>query len=276
MEQVDFQSKDGTRLAGYRWPAPRSSRGTILIVHGLAEHAGRYGHVARRLTDAGWTVVAVDLRGHGRSDGKRGHVSRWADYTADVEAAITQLTTEPPLLLAHSMGGLVALDFVREHAAAVRGLVLSAPLLGLLLEVPAWKRALAVGLSRVVPSLALPSDVRPDHLSHDRAVVDAYTSDPLVFRTATARWFRELTKAMRRVREAAPGGSLPVFVTWGTDDRIVDPLAIAAWCSAWGGKVKAVTPHGLYHEVLNEPGDEVMAPMIAWLEAHAAPARAAK
>lgn len=265
MEQLALQSSDGTSLTAYRWPSAATRTGDVLVVHGYAEHIGRYGHVAERLTAAGYQVTGLDLRGHGNSDGRRGHVKAWSDYVADVRAAQAAIGG-PHTILAHSMGGLVVLDALLEDASQVTEAMLVAPLLRPLVEVPGWKRLAARLLSKVAPAVSLPSDIDPQLLSHDPSVIDAYKSDPMVFGTATARWYREMIRAGERVRHHAADFTLPLFIAWGADDRIVDPLALSEFCARYGGPIEAFTPHGYYHEVLNEPGFEAVDRMLGWLE----------
>lgn len=268
MDRVEFESSDGTSLVGYTWSDPDAARADVLLVHGYAEHAGRYAHVASELAAAGCRVRAVDLRGHGHSGGERGHVGRFHEYVEDVQAAVHRLVEQPYYLFGHSMGGLVVLDAVREGLQpAPEGMLLSAPLLGTLVEVPTWKRVAARLLSRIAPTVSIPNGIEEEHLSHDPAIVEAYRRDPLIFHTATARWYRQMRQAMERVNQHGPDMDQPMFIAWGTDDRIVDPLALSNFCTTYGGEAHAHTPHGLYHEVLNEPGNDVLETMLGWLQA---------
>lgn len=257
MESLFVDSADGTRLRLGRWG---DAERDVLIIPGLAEHAGRYEHVAAALVRAGWRVTVVELRGHGHSGGRRGFVHRWDEYVADVRAALGACPT-PPCFIAHSMGGLVALETIRSGTAP-RKLVLSNPLIGIRVKAPAVKIAAGRLLSRVWPSLALGNELDPAGISHDKAVVDAYQKDPLIFKTITARWYTEMTAAMTRVHEAS--FRTPMMMLVGDQDPITDPDISQAFAKKHNGTLRVYG--GMLHEVFNEVGKEqVINDMIAWL-----------
>lgn len=251
-------SADGTRLRVARWGEGQRD---LLVVHGLAEHAGRYGHVAAALVARGWRVTFVELRGHGHSGGKRGHVARWADYLADVQAVAATLTPGFAMV-AHSMGGLVSLEAVRQGLAP-RALALSNPLTGIKVEAPIAKIAAAHVLSRVWPSLSLYNELRPEWLSRDPTVGAAYDQDELVYRTITPRWYTEMASTMARVQQASY--SLPLAFFVGDDDVITDPVINKELAHRSKAFLK-VYP-GFRHEIFNEIGKEqVLTDLGDWLE----------
>lgn len=264
MEELALTSADGTSLRAIRW-TPDEVRADVLICHGLAEHMGRYEHVAAALNAAGFRVTGIELRGHGKSGGPRGHVERWSDYVADLSAAAATIEG-PYLLLGHSMGGLVSLDFARE-ARGLHAVAVSAPLLGVAVRAPTWKVWAGRLLSVVLPGLPMNNELDPTTVCSDPEVVAAYTSDPLVFDTITPRWFTEMNAARDRVNAHAPAYHLPLYALWGTKDRIVSTEAIERFASLWGGP-KATRPwEGLFHEAFNEPSrDQVLGELVRWLE----------
>lgn len=234
----------------------------LLVVHGLAEHALRYRHVAEAFAARGWTVHVLELRGHGKSGGKRGHVDRWSLYVDDVRAAAASLRPGWALL-AHSMGGLVALDAVRDGLGPAR-LAVSNPLLGVRLKAPKVKVMAAGLLSRLAPRLSLKNEIDPAGLSRDPAVGRAYAVDPEVYDTITPRWYTEMEAARARVRAARFPVPLAFFLS--DADPICDPMAAQALAQDVGAPVK-VYP-GMLHEILNEIGKEqVIADIADWLEA---------
>ncbi|MEJ2534413.1 MAG: lysophospholipase [Gammaproteobacteria bacterium] len=270
------RTEDGLALFHRAWTAERP-RGAIALVHGLAEHSGRYEATGRFLADAGWSVFAVDLRGHGRSpDGARPgrvHVDRFVDYRKDV-AALEGLVREhagalPRFLMGHSMGGLITIDYLLARPAAFAGGIVSSPALAphpdaLPPRPIVW---LARLLSLLAPRKLFPSDLDPAYLSHDEAVVRAYVEDPLVSRRVSARWYVEMMKAMRTVHEAAPSLSVPLLLMQSGADRMVAPEAASAWAAAApDGLVELEVWDGLFHEMLNEPEkDRVRRRMTDWL-----------
>jgi lysophospholipase len=276
-QTLKLTSADGTALNARAWqPAAEApARGQVLLVHGLAEHLDRYDHVARALTEAGWRVLGVELRGHGDSAGKRGHVAAWRAYVQDVEAALARAAA-PCWLLGHSMGGLVALDLALSRVEAgggdppLLGLVLSNPLLGVAVVAPRWKTALAGLLSKLLPRLSLSNEVDPELISRDPRVVRAYRDDPRVFSTITPRWFSEMLAAIERVNGAAGRYDLPLLMLTSDHDGLCNTAAARAFLSRYGGQAQERRYPELYHELFNEPEKEqVLAEMLAWLEASA-------
>jgi alpha-beta hydrolase superfamily lysophospholipase len=231
------------------------------MIHGLAEHAGRYEHVGAALAAAGFTATLVELRGHGHSGGRRGHVARWSQYLDDIRAAAA--TLRPGwAMLAHSMGGLVSLDAVRDGVRPSR-LALSAPLLGVAVKLPGWKVRAAGLFSRLVPALPMKNEVDPTALSRDAEIGKAYVVDPLVFDVATPRWYTEMLAAIARVH-AVDRWDVPMTMHVGSADRITDPVAASAFAAK--NRIPVTTHPDFRHELFNEIGKEqVIASVAAWL-----------
>lgn len=268
MERLaDLSAKDGTALACYRWTPAGTPRGDVVLVHGLAEHMGRYDHIARAFTDVGLRVTGYEARGHGHSGGLRAFVERWSDYTGDLDVVVDAVGGRP-YVVAHSMGGLVTLDWLRERPDRVAGIVVSAPLLRATVQAPRWKVLAARVLSRLAPRLALANEIPAAHVSRDADVVAAYERDPLVFKVVTSRWYTEMLRAAERVVEHGPRYRTPALFMAGTGDRIVDPEAVAALAAAWGGPAEHRAWPGLYHEIFNDPERaDVLAHATGWLVA---------
>ena len=267
MEKLNITSADGTALALRRWSPAGPPAGEVLLVHGLAEHCGRYEHVAAALVRAGLRTTFVALRGHGASGGRRGHVDRWGQYEEDLRAAAA--TIEGPFsIVAHSMGGLVTLSALEAGLdREITGLALSNPLLGVAVQAPAIKVKAAVLLSKLLPRLPLSNELDVQDISRDPEVVRAYRSDPEVYATITPRWYTECLAAQRRVLAAAPSYTRPLLMLLGTGDRICDHAAAAAFAERYGaGDKRTVVFDGYYHELFNEPEkDAVLAEVTGWL-----------
>ena len=258
---------DGTPLHLRHWPAVGRPWATVLIVHGIGEHSGRYERTGRLMSEAGLDVHAFDLRGHGLSGGRRVYVRRWDDYLDDVEAqlAVVRRPGLPLILFGHSMGTLIALTYVYSKRPAPDLLVLSAP--PLQAAVPAWQRALAPILSRVAPTMVLSNPIGGDQLAGDPAVGVAYFADPLVQPRSTTRLGAELFGAMKRGRDGLDRLHLPTLVIHGGADTLV-PTAGSEPLAAVPGVERRVLPN-LRHETLNEPqGPEVVAGIVEWLRAN--------
>lgn len=266
-----MQSGDGTRLFGRRWPVD-SPRAAVAIVHGYAEHCGRYDHVAAMLNSLGLDAFALDLRGHGRSDGARGHAGHYDEYLADVRVFLDEIrktsAAKRLLILGHSNGGLITLLYATDPAPDVFACVVTAPFLGTAMKVPGWKASLGKLMSAIYPKLALPSGLPTSGLSHDPAVVRAYETDPLVFPTATAGWFTAAVAAQDRVRRDAARIGLPILVMQGTADPLVDASMARPLFDSIGSKDKKYIEYaGFYHEIMNEvEKDRVLDDIRAWIE----------
>lgn len=267
-----FTASDGDNLAVQDWHLPPEvqPRATILVVHGLGEHAGRYDALALRLNALGFAVRSYDQYGHGESGGPRGGLSqarRLLDDLADlVESTRHRLPGVPLVVLGHSLGGLVAASFVARQMLPIDGLVLSSPLLQLRLD-PVQKLMLSV-MPRLAPNLTVGNGLDPDHLSHDPAVVAAYRRDPLVHDRISARLAAFMATEGEAVRAQAGSWRVPTLLLYAGDDRIVDPEGSRAFAEkAPPGVVVARRFDGLYHEIFNERNAEpVFAALRRWLD----------
>lgn len=257
-EQGFIETEDGLRLFS-RWLSPGAPRSTIVLVHGLAEHSGRYTALMSHLAARGHGVLAFDHRGHGRSPGRRVHVGGFDDFVRDVRAARQSAAARhrgtPSFVIGHSQGGLVAVRSLLQDPSGVRGVVLSSPLLGIH-PTTAPSAALRISgavLSRLWPTCLFPNHVDPDALSTDPAVGHAYAADPLVSRRVSARWFASLQRAIDDAQSAASRWTLPGRVMIGTEDRVVDPEATRRFCARVApGILELREWPGLRHEIFNE------------------------
>ncbi|MBN1336233.1 MAG: lysophospholipase [Deltaproteobacteria bacterium] len=269
-EQHTFlTSQDGTRIHTVTCGSSDAPKGELLVLGGLADHAGRYRHVSERCVEAGFRVTIAEPRGHGDSEGRRGHVSRWSLYGDDLRVVLGSLP-RPAWILAHSMGGLIALDVVRDPLPrSPLGLVCTNPLLGLALTPQRWKTSLSSLLSVLLPILPLGNEIDPEVLSHDRAIVEAYETDPKVFRTVTPRWFVEMRAAQERVLSDPGRIALPLLMVTSDADRLCASEVARTFASRVRGAAQRHYP-GLYHEVLNEPEkDAVLDDILSWFVTHA-------
>ncbi len=254
-----FPSKDGLELHGelYQHPSPR---GAVVILHGYAEHCGRYREVAHVLHQAGFAALAYDMRGHGRAAGARGHALRFDEFLGDVEAAIAELDRRVPgelplALLCHSHGGLVGLRLLADPwrcPKRIRCAVISSPFLRLRMKVSPVKRVGARWVGFLLPGLSLPNDIPIDKLTHDAGKLAERRVDTLCHDVAGARWFNEALAAQEWVQEFSHRVDVPTLWLIGGDDFIADPAASRAVAEKVGGPARIHVLDGQYHEVFNE------------------------
>lgn len=254
---------------------PSGAKAVLGIIHGYADHGARYRHVMGALAEHGIGSIAIDLRGHGRALGPRGFCNRFDEFLDDARE-LRRLIDErakdvPTFLFGHSFGGLVATSSILESAGRFKGLVLSAPFFGLALEVPRVKVLAGKVASRVYPKLGLPSGLAGKDMTHDPEKARAYDEDPLVFKNATARWFTETVDAQERALASASRLTLPLYMAFGTGDKVASINAAKRLFAAAGSADKTWDAReGLYHEVLNEPSWKDLVESIArWVIAHA-------
>ncbi|HEY3119013.1 MAG TPA: alpha/beta hydrolase [Vicinamibacteria bacterium] len=259
------------------WLPAEAPKGVVVLVHGLAEHSGRYTHVGEYLAARGWVVHAFDYRGHGRSPGPRVHVDRFDDFLDDtaavLEAARRRHPGLPVFVVGHSLGGLIALLYVLDHPETLAGVVATSPALGThpSLRPSRAKRTAGRLLSVVAPQTLFRTGLDPRQLSRDPEVVRAYAADPLVSRTVSARFYTETARAMAKAHEKAARLSVPALVMASANDAIVDADATRRWLAAAPpGRIEAVFYDPLAHELFNEPErEEVLARLEQWLERRA-------
>lgn len=245
--------------------------GIVALVHGLGEHAGRYGHVIDLLTGAGYVVVAPDHAGHGRSGGKRMGVNHFGDFVADLHRVIHSVEHAglPLFLVGHSMGGAIALSYALDHPDEVTGLVLSGAAVVPGDDLPALLVKAAPVLGRVAPWLP-GAALSASAVSRDPAVVAAYEADPLVWHgMVPAGLGGTLIGAMGGFADRLPSLRVPTLALHGGRDELANADGTRIIGELGGGEVTTKIYPELYHEIFNEPErDEVLGDVMAWLAAH--------
>jgi len=264
---------DGNRLFWRRISPEVETKATLLFVHGLAEHSGRYSHVLEHFTKLGFDCWAFDYRGHGKSPGPRVHISRFDDFLTDLRAA-HQLVREndpgrPLFLIGHSQGGLITLRYTLAHPEDLTAVVVSSPFLGVHPDSRPniFLRLVAKLLSAIAPRLMFSKPPDASLLSHDPAVGEAYLADPLTSYSVSARWFTEVMAAHRDTHQRAGELKVRALVMQSGDDRLADPAATRAWVNAAPPDlVDYVEWDGFYHEMFNEiEKEQVFDQVEAWL-----------
>lgn len=246
--------RDGTRLQVRSWRTTGTPRGTLLWIHGGCEHGGRYGHLMPLFQQAGWSIVCPDHRGHGLSDGVRTDVRQFEQYLEDLQEVQRAYfpAGQADVFLGHSFGGLLAICLA-QRIAQPRALVLSAPLLGLSLPVPWWKRAMGQMLVRVAPKTRFKTHINPRNMTRDPAFLERRLADTLLIRSVTVRWFFEMQRGLRSAHQLASRLTCPILALQGLADQTVDPQALEPFLNQTGSSDREVRifPNHV-HEVLQE------------------------
>ena len=270
--EKSFTGLGGTNIVYDVYEPAGPPVGLILVAHGVAEHAGRYGHVAEVLAGLGLRVVIPDHRGHGRSGGKRLLARDMSEFTTDLETLrrLEVVDGRPTYLLGHSMGGLIALDYALDHQSSLTALILSGPAVLPGDDISPLLMKVAKVIGKVVPGLP-GQKLSSASISRDPAVVKAYDEDPLNFRGALpAGVGGAMLRTMDSFPSRLPSLKLPLLVLSGTGDKIVNPEGAELVVRLAGSTDKTLkTYEGLYHEVFNEPEKElVLGDLADWLKAH--------
>lgn len=259
------------KLFTRKWDLP-NPKAVCLLLHGLAEHSGRHETLAQDLARRNFAVWAMDHRGHGRSEGPRGDCRSIQDFVEDLHRVVEEVRAATPrlarILIGHSLGGLIAVEYAVLHPDSVKAVAISSPAFKLAKEPPGIKIYLAKGLSRLLPATPIPNGVNPRYLSRDPQVVEQYEKDPLVHRVLTARCAVALRAAMAEVPRLARELRVPCLVLQAGSDSICDPEAAAEFSrQARAAPATFRRYEGFYHELFNEPERaRVVEELCAWIE----------
>lgn len=275
-EEGFFSASDGTKVFWTEDFPAADPKAFITVVHGMGDHIGRYVTPIAALNEAGFAVVGFDYRGHGKSGGKRGHVSHFADYQAEMGAIVARTRDaaqgKKTFLLAHSHGALLAIKYLEQptNAEGIAGLVLTSPYFDIAFKPPAWKTAPVGILSALAPSLGVDAGLQIEHLSRDTAWQDSSAKDPLYGRKVSPRWFVEHRAAQKDVVAHPERIRLPVLMLTAGDDHIVSTPTARSYFEKLASQDKQYKEHpGMQHEILNELGKEdVYREIVRWISAH--------
>ena len=272
---IEVRLDRGLRLPGRVWCAERP-RALVAVVHGLGEHCARYAALAADLVQARCSVAALDLPGHGEAPGPRGDAPSWTQLREQVVPAMLtalrglpgQPMDLPHVLLGHSLGGVLALDYAITHPRAIVAAVATSPALRTGLP-PWWKLALGHAARLTAPGAGFAHGLDEGGMARDPEVLARRRDDPLVHDRISPRLYFSFNEARQRVLREARRLQVPTLLLQGMGDRIVDPKgALEFNAAAPHGMVRLITYAGVYHEVFNDP-DRIQAvrDLLGWLDA---------
>ncbi len=265
-------ASDGAKLFTRRWVPDGVAKGSVLVLHGVCEHSGRYERVAKYLGDGGYIVSSLDLRGHGRSPGRRGD-ARFEPTLRDIDELLEEERTRgsggPRYLYGQSLGGLLALTYVLDRRPSLAGVVASAPVLHTSLSDRQAKVFVARALGAIAPGLGMPAGLDDTKLMRDQQVLADRRRDPLVHDRITAGLARDALAAAARILEQGGDISIPLLLIHGDADQINRLSGSQALAS----KAKGDCTLNVYADVLHHPHndperDVIFADVVGWLTAH--------
>lgn len=271
-----FTTSDGFKIHTINWQpeTETSPKAVVILVHGIAEHSGRYAHVAEKLVNEGYVVYSFDHRGHGHSEGVRGYFDSFEQPVSDLEAYFKQIKATHPdtkiFLIGHSMGSLLTTMFTLRHQDELAGWVSSGSPLTLDETVPSLLISIGKALQGITPKLPF-AGLDPNAVSRDPATVQEHATDPLIYhgRVRVAMGIGIITHG-QIVRESLNQLQLPILIMHGTGDTIAPPSGSKLLMERAGSEDKTLKLYdGLYHEIFNELEREtVLADLLTWLNAH--------
>jgi alpha-beta hydrolase superfamily lysophospholipase len=263
----------GDRTLFRRAWLPEQPRHLLLLIHGYAEHSGRYEQLGAWFAARGCAVHAYDHQGHGRSDGLRAHVRRFEDYLDDLDQMLQAVRAEHqglrPQLVGHSMGGLILTAYLCERSPDVASAITSGAALALSESLSRGRMLAARVLRRLSPRLALGAGLDPQGLSRDPEVVRAYLEDPLVFRKMTTSLAAELMTAVERTSRSAAKVRVPLLMLHGEEDPLCPASGTQRFFEGLTVEPRRVKIYpGLRHEIFNEPEQQrVFEDVLDWVAA---------
>jgi acylglycerol lipase len=275
MNHIEFtrQSPDKLQFYFQGWEPEASVRAVVCLVHGLGEHTGRYAHVAAALNDAGYAVLGCDLRGHGKSEGLRGHTPSYDTLMDDINRLLDEAAQRYPgksqFIYGHSLGGNLVLNYTLRRKPPLAGVVATSPAIRVTHPLPATQLALAKVMNKIQPTMQMPNGLSLDNLARDPEVIRAYKSDPLVHNKISVRLAVEMLQAGEWALAHAAEFPLPLLLVHGTADELTSSAATQEFAGKVRGDCTLKLWDGFYHETHNEPEKaEVLAFMVAWIGSH--------
>lgn len=273
MQQKFFKmnTNDGLTLHAVEWKPDQKAKAAILLVHGIGEHSGRYQHVAQTLTDAGFALTGFDLRGHGKSEGIRGHAPSYGAFMNDISNGLQYVRDTypdtPVFLYGHSLGGNLTLYYSVTQKSLPAGAIVTSPALGVTVPISPIKLFFGKIMYSLFPTFQMKNGLDPNDLARDTNVGAAYTADPLVHPYTTARLGLDLLNSGSYIIEHADNIQIPILLMQGTSDKLVNPELTKKFANCAPAKFVIYKEwKGYYHELHNEPEKaDVLKVMVDWL-----------
>lgn len=264
-----MQSKDGLELfvQQYEITAPK---GVIALVHGLGEHGGRYAHWAKNFNEASYAFMTFDLRGHGKSEGKRGFTPNfealWDDVTLFIAEAQNCYPSIPLFLYGHSLGGCIVLSYLLHRKPRVSGVIATSPFITLGFKPSPIMVGSGKLMNKIYPAFTQDNQLNINHISHDESVVKAYAADPLVHSKLSSALGIGMLEQGEFIHQYKGNIETPLLLVHGSEDKITNPQGTIDFYNNTTGNRTLKIWEGLYHETHNEPERrEVFEQILGWV-----------
>ena len=259
------------RIFYRRWEV-NSSKGALVITHGLGEHSGRYQHLAKYFNTQGYSVFALDHRGHGQSEGKRGHVETFEDYGDDLHVLLTWVASQGfdgrIHLLGHSMGAVIATGYAIRYKN-VASVILSSPGFRGKNTLPKYKLKIIYLLEKIVPKISFGNGLDVSGICRSKDVVENYLADPLVHDRISVRWFVAFVNEVHFINQHLKQLVSPCLMLLSVADLLVDYRVSESYFEKFSSSMKTIRHYpDAYHEIFNEVKESQLAfsEISQWLE----------
>ncbi len=271
-KELAWTCEDGTQMYACAWEPERrdAAKAVVGLVHGMGEHMGRYGHVADMLAAEGYAVIGFDQRGHGRTEGKRGHAPTYEALLEGVDRLLAEAASAypelPVFLLGHSMGGNVTLNYLLRKQPSIQGAVVTGPWLKLAFRPPSIQVVLGRIIERVYPQYTNNRPLNAANLTSDPEMVARYVNDPLGHGQITAKFFFSMLRAGRWAISHANRLRVPTLILHATEDRVTSAAASKEFAANAGPLCEWMGWDGMQHELMNElRREEIFTVIREWL-----------
>jgi len=255
-KEISWITQDNIKIFALEWSPEKKATHCVTLIHGLGEHIGRYQDFASYFNSKSAVVTALDLRGHGKTAGLRGHIPSWNAVLEDISTLVSRNAKQypgiPQFIYGHSMGGTIALSYVLNKKPKIEGIITSAPMISTYEPVSPIKLDLAKLMNRLMPSFSMDNGLNRNVLSKDVAVIDKYNHDPLVHGKISARLGWSFIETGQDLLANASRFPLPLLMMVGSDEKIVSRDDIKRFTDSAPKSEYKIWP-GLYHELHNEP-----------------------
>ena len=276
MSTLEWQCRDRTRIQAYEWSledARSEPKAIVGLVHGMGEHMGRYAHVAEMLNREGYAVLGFDQRGHGRTQGKRGHVPHYDGLLEGVDLLLAEASLKypgvPRFLFGHSMGGNVTLNYLLRRQPDIRGAIVTGPWLTLAFKPPSLQAIVGKIVEKIYPAYTNNRPMVAESLTTDPEMIRRYVSDPLGHGQITARFFFSVQNAGLWALSHADRLRVPLLLMHGGDDKVTSIASSRHFADKAGELVDWREWPDFKHELHNETRrEEVFEVVREWLFEH--------
>jgi acylglycerol lipase len=272
-KEFNLVTVDGVFLIGREWKPAGNPKASIIIVHGIGEHSGRYDSWARKFCELGYIVYSVDLRGHGLSEGRRGHIDHLKNYLDDLGSLVRRVKHNweglPVFIYGHSMGGNIVLNFLLRKRQDFAGAIITSPWLKLVNPPSPFIQKVAGVMNHFFPRMTVPTGIKSSELSSIPEQQKSSDSDKLMHHKISVRLFNELSRSASVILQRPSRFYVPMFFAHGTDDVITDFGTTRQLSGKIGENASFYGAKNARHELHCEPiAEDLFFFVTSWLSDH--------